>query len=324
MDPTKYKTISGSTTFEYRYYFQVPDVSLSPPKPTILFLHGFPSVASDWVNCVTHFTGKGYGVVVPDMLGYGGSSKPSDPSAYGGVVQAQDFIKILDKEGIEKVFVVGHDWGCRVTSRLANLFPQRHLGTVFIAVGYTAPAPDGLQTIATVKQEFGRDIFGYWKFFNEDDSPEIISQRIDSFFSILYTSNPDLWRNNFAPEGELKKWLIADQRAHIPDWAPNKAEFEKIFKEGGWKAPTNWYRCIVRDAWGQQEKELAETTQQISYPVLQVTTTRDQIAIPALAISQTAPVCSNLTTKPIDTSHWPMFEKPAELNAILEAFFNGI
>ncbi|KIJ27066.1 hypothetical protein M422DRAFT_138520, partial [Sphaerobolus stellatus SS14] len=142
MDPSKWKTIHGWTTYEYRYYFQAPDTSISPAKPTILFLHGFPSISAHWVNCVAHFTSKGYGVVVPDMLGYGGSSKPSDLSAYGGAVQAEDFTKILDKEGIDKVIVVGHDWGSRVASRLANLFPDRHLGTVFIGVGYTDPTPD--------------------------------------------------------------------------------------------------------------------------------------------------------------------------------------
>ncbi|KIJ57335.1 hypothetical protein M422DRAFT_23375 [Sphaerobolus stellatus SS14] len=258
------------------------------------------------------------------MLGYGGSSKPSDPSAYGGVIQAQDFIKLLDEEGVQKVFVVGHDWGCRVASRLANLFPERHIGTVFISVGYLEPAFDGLKTISAVKQAFGRDIFGYWKFFNEDASSDIISQHIDSLFSMTFTTNPDLMRNNFSPEGELRKWLVANHQAPIADWAPDKAKFKEISEEGGWKAPTNWYRYLVRDAWDEIEKELAATPQKITYPTLLVTTTQDPVCLPAIATMGSEPVCTNLTIKPIETTHWPMLEKPKELNVILEDFFEGV
>lgn len=52
----------------------------------------------------------GYGLIVPDLLGYGGTDKPTDLESYVGSGHAQDIIDILDKEGIDKVIGVGHDW----------------------------------------------------------------------------------------------------------------------------------------------------------------------------------------------------------------------
>jgi soluble epoxide hydrolase/lipid-phosphate phosphatase len=53
---------------------------------------------------------SGFGVVVPDMLGYGGSSKPIDTSFFKHSEIAQDLVDVLNVEKIERVIAVGHDW----------------------------------------------------------------------------------------------------------------------------------------------------------------------------------------------------------------------
>ena len=72
MDTSLYKDVKVSRGFNYHYYF-------SPPvsgKPTLLFLHGFPSTLQDWARQIRYFQPKGYGILAPDMLGAGGTSKP--------------------------------------------------------------------------------------------------------------------------------------------------------------------------------------------------------------------------------------------------------
>lgn len=84
------------------------------PAPTsseyILFLHGFPSSSQDWKHQIELFSKKGYGIVVPDCLGYGKTSKPLNTELYTGKAMAQDVLEILEHEKIKSVIGIGHDW----------------------------------------------------------------------------------------------------------------------------------------------------------------------------------------------------------------------
>ena len=86
---------------------------IEPPvekKPYLLFLHGFPESPYDWLHQIKFVREKGYGVIAPDLLGYGDTDKPDDPAEYRMKKMAQEVIGILDAEGIDKVVGVGHDW----------------------------------------------------------------------------------------------------------------------------------------------------------------------------------------------------------------------
>lgn len=106
MDPSLYRNLSIEG-LQYHYYYH-PAKSAS--NPTLLLLHGFPGTSDHWVHQVVYYSNKGYGVVAPDMLGYGGTSKPVDLRLYTSVTLATHCMAILDAEGIQKAVVVSHDW----------------------------------------------------------------------------------------------------------------------------------------------------------------------------------------------------------------------
>ncbi len=106
MDPAKYKDVKVKRGLIYHYYYS----PAAPGKPTLFFIHGFPSTSFDWHRQVAHFEPKGYGLIVPDTLGYGGTSKPQDPAAFRWKLQAQDLIDVLDAENPDTVIGIGHDW----------------------------------------------------------------------------------------------------------------------------------------------------------------------------------------------------------------------
>ena len=95
-----------SRNFTYKYIHIPP----SPGCAYLLFLHGFPSSSYDWRLQISYFSKKGNGIVAPDWLGYGGTSKPLDMQAYKGKAMADDIAEILKHEKIEKVIGIGHDW----------------------------------------------------------------------------------------------------------------------------------------------------------------------------------------------------------------------
>ena len=94
---------SGNT---YRYvHHRAHDLQ----KPTVLFLHGFPSSSYDWRRQFGYFAERGYGVLAPDLLGYGGTDKPTDVDSYTLKNQADEVNELLDCVGVGDVVSVGHD-----------------------------------------------------------------------------------------------------------------------------------------------------------------------------------------------------------------------
>ena len=106
MDASHYKTITVSRGLEYHYYA----TPAQEGKPTLLLCHGFPSVANDWRRIVPFFEERGYGLIVPDMLGYGGTAKPTDPAEYVPSKMSKDLVELLDAEGVSQAIAIGYDW----------------------------------------------------------------------------------------------------------------------------------------------------------------------------------------------------------------------
>jgi len=52
----------------------------------------------------------GFGIIFPDLLGYGGTDRPRNVEAYWLKRMSEDVVRILDAEETGKVHEVGHDW----------------------------------------------------------------------------------------------------------------------------------------------------------------------------------------------------------------------
>lgn len=104
-DISKITAVRDGTKYAY---IHIP--AADSKKPTFLLLHGFPSTSYDWRHVVPLFKELGYGVLAPDLLGYGDSDKPADIEAYSFKRMADHIIELVVGEGLEQVIGVGHDW----------------------------------------------------------------------------------------------------------------------------------------------------------------------------------------------------------------------
>lgn len=89
--------------------------------PTLLLLHGFPQSHVMWHRVVQVLQAR-YFLVLPDLRGYGDSSKVPglpDHSNYSKRNMAQDAVAVMDALGRDNFFLCGHDRGGRVAHRLA-------------------------------------------------------------------------------------------------------------------------------------------------------------------------------------------------------------
>lgn len=177
------KTFTTPNGLNYAYdYVAARDAT----KPTVLLLHGYPASRGDWANTIPVLAAEGYGVLAPDLLGFGASSKPTELEAYNLKGITGDLAGILDAEGIREVVGVGHDWGASVLSRAAAWHRDRFTKLVFVSTTYVPAGVlfdvDGLNA-AEIKTT-GHASFGYWYFFNSYDAAGIIAQnvRLGCFF----------------------------------------------------------------------------------------------------------------------------------------------
>ncbi len=87
----------------------------------VLLLHGYPQTHVMWHKIAPRLA-KDFSVIIPDLRGYGDSSKPPEGDNHFGYSKratAQDQVEVMDHLGFKQFAVVGHDRGGRVGHRMA-------------------------------------------------------------------------------------------------------------------------------------------------------------------------------------------------------------
>jgi len=108
---------------------------------TILLLHGEPSWSFLYRKMIPVFVKAGYQAVVPDLVGFGRSDKPSDRNDYT-YQRHVDWMKAwLDKVGLDGITILGQDWGGLIGLRLVAENPARFARVVVANTGL--PIGDG-------------------------------------------------------------------------------------------------------------------------------------------------------------------------------------
>ena len=95
--------------------------------PPLLLLHGYPQTHVIWHKVAPRLAER-FTLVIPDLRGYGASSKPATDKehlTYSKRAMALDIVEVMRALGFERFDVAGHDRGARVTYRLALDHPDR-------------------------------------------------------------------------------------------------------------------------------------------------------------------------------------------------------
>ena len=103
----------------------------------VVFVHGSGPGASGYSNFkknIAAFTGAGYRVILPDLPGFGYSSKPTDRD-YTTDFFSEHLVGLLDGLGIDRFALVGNSLGGAVSIRTALDHPQRVSKLVLMAPG---------------------------------------------------------------------------------------------------------------------------------------------------------------------------------------------
>ena len=79
--------------------------------PLVIMAHGWPESWYSWRHQITSLVKNGFKVAVPDMRGYGKTSKPTEIDAYNIMELTSDIIAIADEMNEDDFSLIGHDWG---------------------------------------------------------------------------------------------------------------------------------------------------------------------------------------------------------------------
>jgi len=92
-------------------------------KPVVTLMHGKNFNAHYWMPVAEYLHGNGYGVLIPDQIGFGKSSKPAYYQ-YSFAALAYHTQALMDSLGIKRSIVIGHSMGGMLASRFALMYPQ--------------------------------------------------------------------------------------------------------------------------------------------------------------------------------------------------------
>ena len=256
------------------------DVAVEGEGRPVVLVHGFPDTKRLWSKVVPSLRDAGYQVIVPDMRGYGASSKPAEVDAYSMPMLAIDLVGILDHLGHERAHFVGHDWGAAAVWATAAFAADRVDHLVAMSVGHpTAFASAGM------------------------------AQREKSWYMLLFQYT-DL----------AEDWLTRDGWANFREWSHHPdadAVIAELERNGSLTPGLNYYRAtLTPDALTGPPMELPP----IQAPTMGVWSTGDFALLEEQMTGSAKYVNEFRYERVDGPGHWMQWEAPDKVSALLRDF----
>lgn len=323
MDALLEKHFISSRSLQYTYYASPISNATAINQPTLLLLHGFPESAATWAFVIPYILSLGLRILVPDLLGYGGTSKPWDVSAFSADAMTKDLAEILTFENVSSVIPVGHDWGAYLAHRYYLFYPEQVDAVIVSSYYYQPPIrePINVTQITEERQELvGFPLGWYYAFFSSPDAASIISGHVESFLSAGYGEDGAM-KETFGYKDSLRNWLLGDKRRTLQEFARDPArvqQAQQAFGNGGFVSPLLWYTAFVNGTQYAAEKDLPDAADSVDVPLLHIAGEHDPLGPPALFDTQEAKSSiSDLTNVAMNAGHFLPEENPSEMADII-------
>jgi pimeloyl-ACP methyl ester carboxylesterase len=104
----------------------------------LLLLHGWPESPAGFEQISSPLHEAGFRTISPFLRGFGPTRflSPSTPRIGGVAALAQDALDLMGSLGIDRLSVIGHDWGARTGYALAALVPERISSLCALSVAF--------------------------------------------------------------------------------------------------------------------------------------------------------------------------------------------
>jgi pimeloyl-ACP methyl ester carboxylesterase len=248
-----------------------------------VLLHGYAQTGHMWSPLMPKLAQR-HTVIVPDLRGAGGSSKPE--SGYDKKNMAVDIRALTDSLGFQRVSIVGHDIGLMVAYAYAAQFPQ---GVErIILMDAFLPGIGNWQNVWLL-----RDL---WHFHFHGEVPlALVAGRERIYFEHFW--------NDFAAD-KTRSVSEADRQIYAAAYA----------QPGGMRAGFEYFRSFERDA--QEFAQMGAT--KLTMPMLVLT---GEKASGTFLIDQGRLVANDVRGQVVmGSGHWLIDEAPAVTMAAIADF----
>lgn len=113
----------------------------------LLLIHGWPQHWYEWRELIPPLAER-HRVICPDLRGFGWSEAPRGP--YDKETLARDMLALLDELGLDRVRVVGHDWGGWAGFLMALFAPERVERLIALNIAHPFGPSDTLRAAASM------------------------------------------------------------------------------------------------------------------------------------------------------------------------------
>ena len=195
------------------------DVRVAGPRggAPVVLLHGFPQTSRSWTPVARLLVDRGFRVIAPDQRGYSPGARPAGVEHYGVPALSGDILGLLDEFGLDRVHLVGHDWGAAVAWYFAAHHPDRVSALTALSVPHLAAYGWALR-----EDDDQRERSSYIRLFREEGKAE----------NVLLADGARRLRAMFAPS------VGRDAVDHY---------VATMSAPGALTAALNWYRAMTRD-----------------------------------------------------------------------------
>ncbi|KAI0290085.1 alpha/beta-hydrolase [Multifurca ochricompacta] len=316
-DPSSFnhRTEQLSTGRTYHFVDQKPALTAtataaghSHDELTILCVHGFPDIWYGWRYQIGPWVRAGYRVVVPDMLGYGGTDKPLAVEEYSTRRLSDDLVALLDLIGVSKAIVIGHDWGSYTAGRFALWHPDRLLALGLLSVPFSPPNKEYISLKDVVKRVPN---YAYQMYFANPESTKEIEANFERFLRLMYGIEvPEI--NPMV--GENMREVIVNPR-----------EFEYVGSQmrSNMNGPLSYYRTSkIRF----EEEKAAGLPSYLSpdLPVLHIWGTKDGTATPGMLTKMRESIGRLEEIRLPEKRHWIMVQGKDEVSREVLKWLNEL
>jgi pimeloyl-ACP methyl ester carboxylesterase len=326
MESLQQKSLTTRRSFKYTYYVSSSGET-TKQRPALFFIHGFPDSAHLWTDVIAKLSDLPNKLIIPDCLGYAGTDKPEDTSAYAYKDQAEDLADILTNEDTKFTIIIGHDWGSALVQRAYLHRPELYSGMIILNTGYMVPSGQHFDLAAVnelTKKTWGYPQFSYWEFFTAPDAPEIINRNLERMWQVLHGDVEDWMKKLFCVPGAMRKFLLGNEEvplkayARQPKW---KERFLHQFQRDGFGPTLQMYKATASNIQSRSDSTIPREGLVIRVPLLFVICTKDAVCLPEMMIpAKSQGLVPDLKEVVVDSAHWSPMEKPDEIAAHIRDF----
>lgn len=156
--------------------FEVRD-SGAESAATVVLLHGFPQQPTGFDDVAERLGAAGVRTLVPSQRGYIAAARPTSRRAYRSEETAADVIALLDAAGLERVHLVGHDWGGFQAWAVAAWHPERLASLTVLSTPHPAAFSHELRHGGLLRPGGQARRSWYMAAFQLPLAPEVLGKR---------------------------------------------------------------------------------------------------------------------------------------------------